>query len=396
MSRLDPIRAALAAAVIVGTTWFVAQAMAPMNHYADEVHHFRQITAFCDGDFRIDPKLTTVPGPHALTALVAGLTGDCSLAAARRVNIAVGLLSVLAFLYAAVATPTARPLARTLQYFLLPILLPYHFLVYTDSISLLALLLAVGLLLRGRDVSAGIVVALSLLLRQTNVVWVVFVAAYVLVEREWEGRTAYLRRVWPCLLGCAGFAAFALANHGVAIGDARAHHPGLSFGNVFFLLMLFFVLFLPRNIASLAASGERLADRGFLAVLAAVYGLFLATFGVDHAYNKFAGFLRNDLLVTLDERDVLRVAAFAIVAGGAAVLYVDRLARPSYHLLYVFAVLSLLPIRLIDQRYDFAPLALFLLFRRDDSVVVEAASIGFSLVLCGLLVDGLARGAFGL
>jgi alpha-1,2-glucosyltransferase len=394
--RLDPVRLVLTAAVIVGTTLFAVAEMRPLDRHADETHHFRQITAFCNGDWSLDPKLTTVPGAHVLTALWARATGDCSLAAARRVNIVFGLLSVAAFLYAALATPTTRPLARTLQYFLLPILLPYHFLVYTDSVALLALLIAVGLLLRGRHVAAGLVGVLSLFLRQTNIVWLAFIAGYILLEQGWEGPKAYLRRAWPCVVGAVGFGVFVIWNGGVALGDARAHRAGVSLGNVFFLLMLLAVLFLPRNLARLAAEGERLADRGFLLVLALLYAVFLVHFGVEHAYNRFPGFLRNDLLVTLDERDVLRLSAFAVVAVGAAVLYVDRLARPSYHLLYVFAVLSLLPLKLIDQRYDFAPLALFLLFRKDDSVFVEAASVVFWLLLSGFLLDGIARGAFAL
>jgi hypothetical protein len=60
------------------------------------------------------------------------------------------------------------------------------------------------------------------------------------------------------------------------------------------------------------------------------------------------------------------------------------------------ALVSLLPVKLIDHRYDVTPLAFFLLFRRDDSPFVESLGLALSVVVSSFFLDGIARGAFAL
>ncbi len=388
--RLRLLAAALVVAVHAAVVW---AAFRGLPRYSDEVHHLRQIAAFCAGDLSVDPKLTTIPGYHALSALAGRLAGDCSLPTMRAVDLVFGLLSVVAFYAAATVSGVGRPVVRALQYWFLPVLVPYHFLVYTDSIALLALLAAVALLLRGRSVAAGAAFTASILLRQTNVVWLVLLGVLALADDD--GRRGW-RRLLPFAPGLVAFFAFVAWNGGIAMGDQRAHQAGLHLGNVFFFLMLFFLLFLPRNVSVLWAQRERLLG-GRLGVVVAVAGVvFVLTFGVAHAYNRFPGFLRNDLLMLLDERPLLRVAAFVPVAGAIAVMAGDRLRRASFHALYAVTLLSLVPLKLVDHRYDLAPLALFLLFRKDDAPGVEAASLLWAIVLSSVLLDGIARGAFAL
>ena len=113
---------------------------------------FTRMTA---GDYTPNPRVTTIPGYHAFGAFVGRVTGDCSLQRMRLVNAVIGVLSVAAFFAAARAAGAAAPVARTFQYLFLPVLLPYHFLVYADSISLLANLVTLALMLRGRFALAG-------------------------------------------------------------------------------------------------------------------------------------------------------------------------------------------------------------------------------------------------
>ena len=219
----------------------------------------------------------------------------------RLVNAVIGVLSVAAFFAAARAAGAKAPLARTFQYLFLPVLLPYHFLVYADSISLLANLVTLALMLRGRFALAGLAGSLAILVRQTNVVWLALVclAAWMddpAVRAGPRPLTAWLRRAWTALLGLAGFAAFVLWNGGVAVGGRGAFKAGLHTGNVFLFLALYFVLFLPGNAAAIRRRARQLARPFFWVLLAAAYAVFLATFRVDHPFNKFEGFLRNEML----------------------------------------------------------------------------------------------------
>ena len=304
---------------------------------------------------------------------------------------------MVAFFLAVRAAGSQVRVARTLQYFFLPILLPYHFLIYADSISLLANLLTIALLLRGRFALAGLAGSLAILVRQTNVVWLVLVCAVALADapavwNEPRPLEAGLKRTWTALLGLVGFAAFVLWNGGVAVGGRGAFAAGLHTGNVFLFLALYFVLFLPANVFALHRRRERLADKCLSALVLGAYLLFLATFRVDHPFNKFEGFLRNEMLGAVASSLVFKHVFFVFAAGGLAALYVTRLRRPALYLIYPLALATLLPLRLIEHRYGLAAFVLLLVCREDDPPWVEAAGVGLSMVLSAVLLYGLARG----
>jgi len=390
-------RVLVAFAVVLGTSVLVYHALRPLGRYSDEIHHYRQISGFCEGDYTLNPRITTIPGYHVLSALVGRLTGDCSLQQMRLVNAAIGVLSVAAFFRAMTAAGSAVPVARTLQYFFLPILLPYHFLVYADSISLLANLATLALLLRGRFLAAGVAGSLAILVRQTNVVWLVLVCAAALAERpavwnEPRPMVAALARTWTALLGLVGFAAFVLWNGGVAVGGRGAFAAGVHTGNVFLFLALYCVLFLPANLFALRARSARLRDAALWVLLGAAYVVFLATFRVDHPFNKFEGFLRNEMLDAVASSPVWKHVFFVLAAGGLASLYVTRLRRPALYLIYPLALATLLPLRLIEHRYGLAAFVMLLVCREDDPPRVEWAGVGLSILLSGVLLYGLARG----
>jgi alpha-1,2-glucosyltransferase len=379
--------------VLLQALW-VAGRFRTLPTYADERHHLRQVRAFCAGSRELDRKLTMVPGFHVLAAAAGSAAGDCSLATARGLNAVLGLASVAAFGFAAGASGAADPALRTLQYATLPILLPYHFLAYTDTAPLALLLLSAGFLLRGRSVAAGLGAAASMLFRQTNVVWLLFVALWVLRSDPAPTARQALARLWPCALGAAGFLAFVLVNGGVALGDARAHQAGLHLGNVFFALLLVGALLLPRQLWLLAHERARLPRPAPLLALALAAAAFLATFGVPHAYNRYPGFLRNELLMAADESLGLRVALLVPLLIGLGGLVLDRPARPADAALWPVALLALLPVKLVDQRYAFAPLVLHQLLRRDAPAGVEWAIVGLWALAAIATVEGIARGAF--
>jgi alpha-1,2-glucosyltransferase len=398
LTRPSPpaLRALVGLAVVLGATALIYQALRPLGRYSDEIHHYRQIRSFCDGDFTLNPRVTTIPGYHVVSAAVGRMTGDCSAEQMRLVNTVIGALSVAAFFLAMRAAGSQVPVVRTLQYFFLPILLPYHFLIYADSISLLANLVTVALLLRGRFALAGLAGSLAILVRQTNVVWLVLVCAVALTEppvwSEPRPLETGLRRTWTALLGLVGFAGFVLWNGGIAVGGRGAFAAGLHTGNVFLFLALYFVLFLPANLFALRRRRERLADKLLWALVLGAYLVFLGTFRVDHPFNKFEGFLRNEMLSAVATNLVAKHVFFAFAAGGLASLYVTRLRRPALYLIYPLALATLLPLRLIEHRYGLAAFVLLLVCREDDPPRVEAAGVGLSMLLSGVLLYGLARG----
>lgn len=388
---------ALAAAFVLFQAWWIHAGFAGFGRYSDELHHDRQIRRFCTGDYTPDPRITTIPGYHVLCVAVGLLTGDCGHERTRLVNVAIGVVSAAVFWAAARAAGSEMPVARALQFYFLPVLLPYFFLVYADPVSILGNLLTMLLLFRGRFRGASLVAGLAVLVRQTNVLWLLLVCLVVALDdpgwrRAERPLRAYLSRVWPALLGLVGFAAFLLWNRGVAVGGRGAFAAGVHSGNVFLFLALYFVLFLPANLAILHRHRQRLADPFLGALLLLAYGAYMASFRLDHPFNRIDGFLRNDLLSLVTSSVFARGAFFLLAAGGLASLRFTRLRRPSLYALYPLVLASLVPLRMVEHRYGLAGFVLILLCRRDESPGTEALGVAHVLLLSAVLLHGLTTG----
>jgi len=388
--------------IVVVSAVLIYQEMQGVRRFGDERHHLRQISLFCDGKLEVYRRLTTIPGYHAVVAGVGKVLGSCTLPLARNLNTFFGALSLLGFFLAARRLGVGREVARTLHFYFLPILLPYHFLAYTDGLSLLLILASLLALLHGRTGLAGWIGCASLLVRQNNVAWLAFVCLYVFLEdgvwRDWRARLeGYAKRVWPCLLGIAGFLVFVWANDGsVVLKERGAHRLGLYTDNVFFALGSFAVVFLPSALFRLFEGRRRLADWRVLATLALGYPAFLWTFRGDHPYHQFDGFLRNDLLGLIASSPAVRHALYVPIAIGLATLLVTRLRRPQHYAVYPFALALLLPAWLVETRYYIVPFVLLMLFRDDEHPAVEAAAPIYSALLSAGVLYGITTGRFGL
>jgi len=140
------------------------------------------------------------------------------------------------------------------------------------------------------------------------------------------------------------------------------------------------------------ARASRSARPLFWVLLAAAYALFLATFRVDHPFNKFEGFLRNEMLSAVVSSVYWKTVFFLFAAGGLAALYVTRLRRPSLYLVYPLALATLLPLRLIEHRYGLPAFVMLLVCREDDPPAVEYAGVALGALLSAAAVYVLARG----
>jgi len=385
--------------LLAGQTYWALRLVGRLGRYSDEFHHLRQILKFCRGEWVQDPKLTVLPAYHALATLWATALGGCTLDRVRTLSAAASLLVAYACYRAACRLRLPQPEARALLCVFLPVLIPYHVLAYTDSVSLAANMVTFSLLLDQRPRLAGFVAGASILLRQTNAVWAVLVCLVVVAESlPWAGTRDALRdlarRLWPAVLSLAAFGVFVLWNGGVAVGSRGDHQVGLYSGNVFFALFLLGVCALPIVAWTLFEQRRRLKEPRLLALLAAAGLLFAGTFRADHPSNRIPGFLRNDLVAWVVSDPAIAAAFFVPVAAALATLYLTPLARPSLWVIYPAALLALVPARLIEHRYAIPWLLLFVLCRRGTPSPVEWVSVGLSLLLGDLLLVGIVRSLF--
>ncbi|GAA5914511.1 hypothetical protein JCM8208_005375 [Rhodotorula glutinis] len=289
--------------------------------YMDEIFHVPQAQAYCRGEWMSwDPALTTPPGLYLVPAALARLQrlvrpilphafaaiDPCSVAALRGLNLVLSLS--LPSLYAriirllaassssarsAVGTrhgPSSKPgrsssdvaaSSHALVMSLLPLLSWWAWMYYTDLASVISVLLSWSYALDERHILSAVVGAASLLFRQTNIVWLVFIAGQAvitqvkraarpgevadpllddarpvdLISTPWTlARSAlqHPRALAPILgayLPVFGLAAaFVVWNGGIVLGDKSNHVPTVHVPQLFYCISFAAVFFAPHII----------------------------------------------------------------------------------------------------------------------------------------------------
>lgn len=340
---------------------------------SDESFNFRQISRFLAGDIRMEPEMNVIPGYHALIALLMSVTGRTGTFAARFFSTGISFLTILVFYFLTGKTGEHPSIEKTLQFAVFPLFFPFFPLIYTDILGLLLPLAGLYLLLVQRPGLAGLAGILGVLARTNNVIWLVFLLVLAAIEpREWDrkGIHQFLRQSWVFWIGLFAFAVFLAVNGGIAISNQEVQ-PLFRFesGNLVFLLFLSAFLFLPLLISRIPAALKMIREHPWmLAALAGILALFWFTFRPDHPYNLAEPdyYLRNRLLMAAAADPLNKLFFFLPVAFTLLSLPGIHLADRRWRLLYPFTIFSLVPFWLIEPRYSFVPLALFILFKREE------------------------------
>ncbi|KAJ1819287.1 glucosyltransferase [Coemansia sp. RSA 2598] len=302
--------------------------------YMDEIFHVPQAQRYGQGDFGFwDPKLTTPPGLYLVSTVPAHVlrvlgpggmhVSACSTAYLRTTNwaLSLALFWVLADIVR-LQRPGRSPVVcalTTLGLALFPVSFFLHHLYYTDTGSLLFVLVCYALSLRGRHWAAGAAGFAALWFRQTNAVWVAFVgfaAALRLVQgragvsassslkesifalcrwavradRRTLGSVIWLLAPYVAVVLC--FVLFVFVNQGIVLGDKSHHQAGLHVPQ-----MLYFCAYLVgssapafANLASplwfvrAAASRQVIVRLAAGLALALFMGLCIKNYTVEHPF----------------------------------------------------------------------------------------------------------------
>jgi len=359
----------------------------------DEIHNSRQIESYLHGVFERDPRLAVLPGYHLVIAALSYVFGVETISGLRLLSLIFGLVS--AFVFYRCFTKLNGPAAslRTLDYFLLPILFPYFFLLYTDPFAMLLLLLAVHEYLEGRYSLAGVFCGLGVLVRQTQIVWTCMLLAMIYVDANgykltWAAVQALLKRCWVLVVVMSGFGIFVISHGEIAAGSLQ-NHPSFTWHleNIFFSLIVFFFLFLPLHLVSLPQMRWPVKQRYVLVVGCVVLaGIFMLTFTVDHPHNLYyRRFLRNRFLKIFTSNVLLQASLLIPIVWSTLYLSICPLHRKSQYLLYPFWVFSLLPVWLIEARYYIPAMTLFLLFKKPEQIEREKWLSGYFCLVSTIL-----------
>lgn len=371
----------------------------------DESLHLEQIWRFQQGDFALSPVLPQLPGYHLLLAGLGWLAGDSSLPVMRAFNLAFGVLLVIVFAGALQAVHHKVPANRLMQFVFFPIILPFSFLVYTDNLSLLLILLGFYLGWQRRFALAGLACFLSLLIRQNNIIWLILVAylSYSRREKSGWGRKelpGLVRDFWVFGVDLAAFGIFVLVNGGVAVGHREFHPTGITdTGNLFFFLFLYSLFFLPAIVVRFPRIARFARNQPVitLAAAACLLVLYLFTFQTNpHAWNKIWGdyFVRNAILLFFTSHLLLKLLFFVPVLLAVLDILANPLKQPAFALTYPLTILYLLPSWLVDPRYTIIPFAFLLLFRDEENATVETDTTIYYVLTSLILLIGIRYDLF--
>lgn len=386
------VRGSAAAPLLASATLVVFVVVVSLvNPYpiADEdTYHFPAIKQFYDGNWSLPSSLPMLPTYHAAAAWVAKLFVP-RLYVLRGFSAAMGIAAVWLMVGIARRLRCTHPDDAVLHFAWQPVMFPFWGLVYTEAASMLSLLAAVYWHLGRRYYLSAAALAVACLVRQSNVVWVVFLALW-LVRQDGSSGVPTASFTWARARRLAGhLAILAVAAGGLIFGAGQltvaaveANRPRFNPAQLYLFALFVLGLGAPvwmlhgrpalRAVLAFARSKRRdAAMRLVAAVLAAL--LLIAGFENPHPWNWDISFLRNWPLVAMGRIPVVRVCTAVLL-----VLWIPVLAQfwrrhpPGSHLLLalVFSLLYILAHPLAEPRYYIVPfyfLNLFASYTRQEA-----------------------------
>lgn len=373
----------------------------------EDVHAF-QVGWFVGGRYEIFQYVTMLPVYHGMNAALLKLVGAESFQAMRIAQVFLASLAIPVFFLLCRRVYANEAGERTLHFFYLPLLFPLFFLIYTDIPALIFSLAMVERTLRRRYLTAALCALVAVAMRQPNLVWVAFACVLALLNelgppdwRKWKAEIlSFTLKLWPFALVFFAFAVFVVVNGGVAVGDADQHPVSFNPSNLYFFLFVSFCYFLPLNIALLPEIFRAIIDRKWLLLLLlAGFVVYMLTYEHPHRYNSFdlAYYRRNWVLHYTSQVGVLRVIFYFLIAWMALTYWVCAQKSPykwQMYALYFFAVLSIVPLPLIEFRYYFVAHCLFIVFRPPQSALVSVVTLVWYMAFTAYLLFNISRANF--
>ena len=385
----------------------------------ENVHRF-QINWFIKGRFEIFKYIPMLPLYHGVVAAIAKLTGLHGLDGLRFAHMlfAVGVIPAM---YALVRCfhPT-EAMSRTLLLVFVPFLFPLFFITYTDLPSLMFVLLMVERAWKKCYLWAAALALVAVLMRTPNIIWVAFTTSMILLNTAKEMSVgirlktngaqrglldkpfllAGLRRISGFLVVFALFIVFVVINGGVAIGDAEQHPVSYNPSNLYFFLLVAFVLFLPFCVEQVPDIYRLLRKHWWIiGLLILVFFYYFYTYEHPHKYNRTSlKYYRHNLFIHYtSDYFYIRIASFFPMAW-MALSFVTGVRKSEYGstllLILPFALLSFIPLPLIEHRYYVVTLTLFLAIRPRMSAWSTGATLTAFVLICAYVMFNISRQLF--
>ncbi|XP_050676399.1 putative Dol-P-Glc:Glc(2)Man(9)GlcNAc(2)-PP-Dol alpha-1,2-glucosyltransferase [Leptidea sinapis] len=362
------------------------------NTVIDELFHIRQGKAFCEQNFTSwDPKITTLPGLYLVTSLYNSLGIACNTYNLRFINLigsCINLLlfaTLLKFTYGSVLSSQTQIVLQALNFAFLPPLYFFSFVYYTDTLSLMFLLLFTISCVVFKSKGLVFVFGLSsVMMRQTNVLWVAMVLGHKILDllirtsRVFGNQHLSGLHVGKHSLLAKDIDSSKLKRY-YAIQDvfiALRYHLSTCFMTIFkfltvsdaimivqnLLVLIFFSVFVYVN-GSIVV-GDKTAHQATIHLPQLFYFLlFYGVFGLPYVLTKLPTTLK--LIYTNRIRVILFVIAILIIVHYNTLAHPYLLADNRH---YTFYIWNRWFGRYVYAKYLLAPVYVFLLFSLYDNL----------------------------
>ncbi|XP_014602993.1 PREDICTED: putative Dol-P-Glc:Glc(2)Man(9)GlcNAc(2)-PP-Dol alpha-1,2-glucosyltransferase [Polistes canadensis] len=276
-------------------------------YYIDEMFHIPQTLHYCDGNFTVwDSKITTLPGLYFLTAAILSPLNLCSIFYIRCINL-FGTFANFYLTYSLMKQIHKNNWEDWMQLeiaydiTMFPPLFFWFFLYYTDVVSVNVVLLMLLLHFQSYYKISAFAGLLSILIRQTNVIWVIFLTLERLVDliHQYTQKPAtsmaintpiHLKLLWKSIVDEANngkisfikflikiiinlfpyimvgiiFLIFLIWNGGIVVGDRTAHVPIIHIPQLFYFSVFLFSFLWPYMIPHCSKFFQSIQDHWIL------------------------------------------------------------------------------------------------------------------------------------
>ena len=363
----------------------------------DEGVHFEQIKMFLSGDITRHSAITMIPGYHLIVSIFLYFFKLDSFESARFISLILALCSVYFFFCCVRIINERVSVQRTLAFFSMPIIFPFHFLLYTESVSIVFILIGLYFYFKRSLNLCALFLGVSVLIRQPNIMWVVmiFLIEYVDNNGLKLNKKQILEHVRNNILLfyiIVDFILFVVMNGG-RVSLATDHNPTIRTENVFFSLFIFFFLFLPFVIRNLSNTLRIFFSKLYMIIpIIIIFIFYLYEFQVVHKYNIIGGhWIHNIIPLFIVENNLNKIVSFIPILIASISLLGFQLYSKSVYIFYPVWVLSLIPLGLIEMRYYIPLVTLFLLFKKSENSLLEWIQaiylIIISVVFCYLFIE---------
>lgn len=236
--------------------------------YMDELFHAPMVERYLEGYWmEWDPKITTLPGVYVIMVAVLKVTQIHKV-----LGVLISCRAVNSFCYGVFIRRLAvLDVQNQDLVMLLPPLFFTSFLFYTDPLATITVLISYKLLRSNRPYLSACIGALSVLCRQTNIIWIGASVLYQLIFQSnsktvmslarycFKNASRILIEYGVHLIVCITFCMFVVYNGGVVVGDKIHHTPVLHISQVCYLSLIL-AIYLPIDINSAARSIKSLCS----------------------------------------------------------------------------------------------------------------------------------------